>query len=269
MYERRGHMRAQMLVDFVNELSPNIAKEEISIKRGEWILLVDSSSNKKGSEAKIIIEGLGRVIVDQLVRFGFKASNNQAEYEALHVEIRLAKELRATRLMIKSDSQLITGQVNGEYQARDLQLIQYLEAVKEQAFEKFTLWHVPRKKNEKADLLAKLASTRRGGLNKTIVQEALGQPTVQEPAVLSSEWQLSWFDPIINHLYIDSVLDDPQEAKRIKRSYTKEASLFLCYGALGSGKQKKPWKKSMRGCVEAILEGELWLAKLCTRDFTS
>ncbi|RDX95639.1 Retrovirus-related Pol polyprotein from transposon opus, partial [Mucuna pruriens] len=131
MYERRGHMRAQVLADFVNELSLNIAEKEISTKKGEWTLLVDGSSNKKGSKARIIIEGPGRLIIEQSVCFGFRASNNQAEYEALLARIRLAKELETVRLTIKSDSQLITGQVNGEYQARDLQLIQYLEVVKE------------------------------------------------------------------------------------------------------------------------------------------
>ncbi|RDX96006.1 hypothetical protein CR513_21385, partial [Mucuna pruriens] len=105
--------------------------EELSTKKGEWTLLVDGSSNKKWSEAKIIVEGPGGVIVEQLVRFRFKASNNRAKYEALLAGIRLAKELGTARLTIKSDSQLITGQVNGEYQARDLQLIQYIELVKE------------------------------------------------------------------------------------------------------------------------------------------
>ncbi|RDX69802.1 hypothetical protein CR513_51036, partial [Mucuna pruriens] len=44
-------------------------------------------------------------------------------------------------------------------------------------FEKFTLLHVPREKNERADLLAKLESTQKGGLNRIVIQEALGQPT--------------------------------------------------------------------------------------------
>ncbi|RDX82403.1 hypothetical protein CR513_36805, partial [Mucuna pruriens] len=53
-------------------------------------------------------------------------SNNQAKYEALLARIRLAKKLRVAKLTIKSNSQLVTGKVNDEYQARDLQLIQYL-----------------------------------------------------------------------------------------------------------------------------------------------
>ncbi|RDX69799.1 hypothetical protein CR513_51033, partial [Mucuna pruriens] len=107
-------MRAQVLADFVYDLSPNIDDQELSTKKGEWTLSIDRSG------VGIIVEEPGGVIVEHSVRFGFKESNNQGEYEALLAGIRLAKELGATRLMIKRNSQLIIGQVNGEYQARDL-----------------------------------------------------------------------------------------------------------------------------------------------------
>ncbi|RDX62673.1 rnhA, partial [Mucuna pruriens] len=98
---------------------------------------------------------------EQSLHFDFKASNNQAEYEALLVGMRLAQELEAKRLIAKSDSKLMTGQVNGEYQARDPQLAKYREQAVTMAsmFEKFALLHVPQNQNERADLLAKLAST--------------------------------------------------------------------------------------------------------------
>ena len=38
------------------------------------------------------------------LKFGFKASNNEAEYEALLPGLRLAKELKAGHLQIFSDS---------------------------------------------------------------------------------------------------------------------------------------------------------------------
>ncbi|RDY04798.1 Retrovirus-related Pol polyprotein from transposon 17.6, partial [Mucuna pruriens] len=101
------------------------------------------------------------VLVEQSLHFEFKASNNQAEYEALLADMRLARELEARRLVAKSDSRLVTAQVNGEYQARDPQLTKYWERAVKMAstFEYFTLIHVPWDQNELADLLAKLAST--------------------------------------------------------------------------------------------------------------
>jgi len=48
-----------------------------------WLLSVDGSSNLKGSGAGIVLEGPGDLLIEQSLRFEFKASNNQAEYEAL------------------------------------------------------------------------------------------------------------------------------------------------------------------------------------------
>ena len=59
--------------------------------------------------------------------FRFKASNNQAEYEALLTGLRLAKKVSAHHLVIYSDSQLIVNQVNSEYQANGEKMASYLE----------------------------------------------------------------------------------------------------------------------------------------------
>jgi len=69
----------------------------------------------KGSEAGIILEGPGDILIEQPLRFEFKASNNQAEYEALIAGMNLAAEMGAENLRAKSDSQLITSQITGEY----------------------------------------------------------------------------------------------------------------------------------------------------------
>jgi len=76
-----------------------------------WILSVDGSSNILGSGVGIILEGPNGVLIKQFLRFAFKASNNQAEYEALIAGMLLAKELRVHLLSAKSNSLLITGQV--------------------------------------------------------------------------------------------------------------------------------------------------------------
>ncbi|RDX64038.1 hypothetical protein CR513_57448, partial [Mucuna pruriens] len=161
-FERRGHIKAQVLVDFVNELSP---EDRPSVEEGEWYLSVDESTNQARSGARVILEGPGGVLVEQSLHFDFRASNNQAEYEALLAGMRLARDLEAKILTAKSDSKLVTGQVNNKYQMRDPQLSKYKERAMKLAayFEKFRLIHVPREQNKRADLLAKLASTQRRG----------------------------------------------------------------------------------------------------------
>nr|KYP39411.1 Transposon Ty3-I Gag-Pol polyprotein [Cajanus cajan] len=82
------------------------------------------------SGARIVLEGPGGILLEQSLRFEFRASNNQAEYEVLLAGMTLAKEIGAISLSARSDSQLVTGQVVGTFQAKDPQLAQYLQKVK-------------------------------------------------------------------------------------------------------------------------------------------
>ncbi|KAL0405695.1 UNVERIFIED_CONTAM: hypothetical protein Slati_3883400 [Sesamum latifolium] len=53
------------------------------------------------------------------MKFDFKASNNEAEYEALVIGMRMAHEAGARHLLAYSDSQLIVKQVEGTYEAKE------------------------------------------------------------------------------------------------------------------------------------------------------
>ena len=55
------------------------------------------------------MEGPNGLLIEQALRFAFKASNNQVEYEALIAGMLLAKEMDAHSLLAKSDSLLVTG----------------------------------------------------------------------------------------------------------------------------------------------------------------
>ena len=72
------------------------------------------------------MEGPNELLIEQALRFAFKANNNQTKYEALIAGMLLAKEMGARSLLSKSDSQLVTDQVTGEYQAKDPQIVAYL-----------------------------------------------------------------------------------------------------------------------------------------------
>jgi len=176
-YEPRGSIKGQVYADFVVELSLGGDPQEVELG-SQWMLSVDGSSNQQGSGAGIILEGLNGVLIEQALCFAFKASNNQAEYEALISGMLLAKEMGAQSLLAKSDSQLVTGQVTGEYQAKDPQMAAYFRYVEvlKRAFAAFELVHVPREQNARADLLAKLASSGQGGRQRTVIQETLKTP---------------------------------------------------------------------------------------------
>ncbi|RDY12073.1 Retrovirus-related Pol polyprotein from transposon 17.6, partial [Mucuna pruriens] len=227
-FERRGHIKAQALVDFLTELILEDADGgPDETKAGEWYLSVDGSSNHSRSGAGVILEGPAGVIIEQSLHFEFKASNNQAEYEALLAGMRLVQELEVKKLTTKSDSKLVTGQVNGEYQTRDPQLVKYWEKAKKMAstFESFILVHVPRDHNERADLLAKLASTQRGQ-QKSVIHENLQSPMVGQAEVGCVEEKNTWATPILRYIQDNEIPHDVKEARRI----TREASKYVVVG---------------------------------------
>ncbi|RDX72264.1 hypothetical protein CR513_48281, partial [Mucuna pruriens] len=113
-----------VLADFIMELT---SLESSPAVEGDWYLSIDGSSNHTGSGAGIVLEGSEGVLIEQSLHFEFRASNNQAEYEALLIGMRLAQELEAKRQTAKSDSKLVIRQVNEEYQASDPQLARYQE----------------------------------------------------------------------------------------------------------------------------------------------
>nr|KYP73759.1 hypothetical protein KK1_006409 [Cajanus cajan] len=54
------------------------------------------------------------------------------------------------------------------------------------SFDEFTIQHVPREQNTRADLLSKLASTKRPGQHRTIIQETLHSPSLDDKVVNAS-----------------------------------------------------------------------------------
>ncbi|KAL0402684.1 UNVERIFIED_CONTAM: Ribonuclease HI [Sesamum latifolium] len=125
-----------------------------------WLLHVDGSSTTQGSGAGIVIISPQGEDLEFAIKFGFKASNNEAEYEALVIGMRMAYEAGARHLLAYSDSQLIVKQVEGAYKAKEKNMIQYLQQIKEleTSFDYFQIIQIPREENIKADCLSNLTS---------------------------------------------------------------------------------------------------------------
>ncbi|XP_072080951.1 uncharacterized protein [Arachis hypogaea] len=217
-YEPRHAIKAQAMADFLVEVTGDLPEETGT----RWRLHVDGASNQTSGGAGVILESPAGVVYEQSTKFEFPVSNNQAEYEALLGGLTLAREVGATRLEVCSDSQVVTSQVNGSYQARDLLLQRYLEKVREltRQFQEITVQHVPREKNTRADLLSKLASTKPGADNRSLIQGMVKEPTV---ALHLAEASPSWLDPIINFLEHGTLPDDEKATKMLRREAAKYA----------------------------------------------
>ncbi|RDX67004.1 hypothetical protein CR513_54168, partial [Mucuna pruriens] len=97
-YESRGHIKAQVLADFITDMKTGgpTAEED----KG-WFLSVDGASNQIGSEAGVILEEPNGVLIEQSLYFEFRANNNQVEYETLLFGMRPAKELEVKTVTAK------------------------------------------------------------------------------------------------------------------------------------------------------------------------
>ena len=98
-YEPRMTIKSQALTDFLAEIMDNEDTREPG-----WALHVDGASSSKGCGAGVILEMEGEIIVELSIKFDFWVSNNQAEYEALIADLKLAKDVGARQLLICNDS---------------------------------------------------------------------------------------------------------------------------------------------------------------------
>ncbi|XP_025670557.1 uncharacterized protein [Arachis hypogaea] len=164
-----------------------------------------------------------------------------AKHEALLGGLILAREVGDTRLEVCSDSEVVTSQVNGSYQARDSLLQKYLEKVKElsKQFEEVAVQHVPRERNTRADLLSKLVSTKPGASNRSLI---LGM--TKEPAVSLHLTKISpsWMDPITDYLENGKLPEDEKKAKTLRREAAKYA---IIQGELFKKRLSQPLLKCM------------------------
>nr|KYP49822.1 Retrotransposable element Tf2 [Cajanus cajan] len=164
-YESRGALKAQCLANFVVELTPTSVEEPQSLK------------------------------------FGFKVTNNQAEYEALLAGLRLAHDLGARKVSCNSDSKLMIS-----------------------SFDEFAIQHIPREQNTRADLLSKPASTKRPGHHRTIIQEILHSPSLDDKVVNTSDnEERGWMTGIWNYLKSGTLPEDKDEARKMRVKLAKFA----------------------------------------------
>ncbi|XP_077212828.1 uncharacterized protein LOC143847939 [Tasmannia lanceolata] len=110
-----------------------------------WEVHVDGSSNKAGCGAGLVLTGPDNFALDYALRFGFRASNKEAEYEALLAGMNLAAQTGAQRLKAYCDSQLVANQIQGTYDARDERMIKYLSQVRQLSskFKSFEVVRIP------------------------------------------------------------------------------------------------------------------------------
>ena len=201
-YKPKTTIKGQILADFVMEFT-SVELAEATQTTPDlpiWRLSVDGASNAQGSGVGLILTSSEGIDIEYVLRFGFRASNNEAEYEAIIAGLNLAHSMEVDKLEVCSDSQLVVKQIDDSYEARGEKKILYLKKVREllKKFVRVQVRHIPRAENSRADALAKLATASQEDLNRLTPVEHLSEPSVDlnNEVVSPVMSEPSWMDPI-------------------------------------------------------------------------
>ena len=224
---------------------------------GWWTLCIDGASRQSGAGIGLQLTSPIGERIEQAVRLGFNASNNESEYEALIAGVELALAVGADNLLIRSDSQLVVGQVNAEFESREPRMAKIVSLVRQKlsTFSTWKLEHVPRDRNERADALAFVAAS-------FPVRETIYLPIYYKPDSFILHTQISqiketppsWMDPI--RLYI-ATGELPYDRVRAHKIQIQSARFSIIDGQL--------YKRSLGGPYLKCLtpeQGQYVLAKL-------
>ncbi|GKD89334.1 reverse transcriptase domain-containing protein [Tanacetum coccineum] len=113
IYKPRSAIKGQILADFIAK-SPR-TEEQIETNEGKdsgqpasnvspgWTLFTDETSSTEGFGAGLVLTDPDRQEITYALRFNFKTSNNEAEYEALIAGLELAIHMEAQHLQVFND----------------------------------------------------------------------------------------------------------------------------------------------------------------------
>ena len=153
-YRPRTTVKEQVVTDFIVEFTN--MEDQGAEEHSQWSIHTDKLSNKQVGGASTVLHSPEGDEIKCMVRLNFPTTNNEAKYEALMAGLNLAKVAKATSVDVYCDSQVVTSQMNGDYECKGERMKKYLEQVRKQMGEfqaKFV--QIPKEENEQADYHAK------------------------------------------------------------------------------------------------------------------
>ena len=119
----------------------------------------DGSSNRQAGGAGVVLLSPKGDVVECMICLDFPTTNNEAEYEALVAGLDLARAAGAISVVIYYDSQVITNQVNGDYECKGERMKRYLDQAKRRVDDlQAKIIQIPKGENKQADRLTKATS---------------------------------------------------------------------------------------------------------------
>ena len=176
---------------------------------------MDGSSTQHVGGIEVVLQSPEGDKLKYKLRLQYQPTNNEVEYEALLKGLELAKSLEARSILILGDSQLVMGQVNGAYEAKEGRMKKYLEKVLllVKKFKEVNFVQIPREKNVEADVLAKEASATEPMDEFDEVQYV---PSIDLLEVQQIEDRENWMTPIVSYLKDGKLPEGKDEARKLR-----------------------------------------------------
>ena len=174
-------MKGQVLADFIAEFTPkNDGKIICNAESRPWKVFVDGASNAMGVGAGLVIITPEGIRLEHSFKLGFKASNNEAEYEGFLAGLRAVLHLGMNDVEIYSDSRLVVYQIIGSFEAWDSRMKAYLSIAKQiiSQFGTVKVAQVGRAQNRHANSLAMLASSATEDTPRLVKIELIREPSI-------------------------------------------------------------------------------------------
>src|SRR3954469_13644173 len=179
-------IKAQVLPDFLVEWTEvqTPAPPDLS---NSWTMFFDGSKRQQGAGAGVVLVSPKGTKLRYVLQINFSnAYNNEAEYEALLHDMRMAKTCGATRLVIYRDSNLVVQQTMRDCDAvaDNMAAYQKLYNSLEGSFDGCEINYISRTNNTEDDELANIGSTR-GPVPPGVFLESISQRSIKMKAVAS------------------------------------------------------------------------------------
>ena len=215
-YHPRTVVKGQVVADFIAEYTQS--EDKGAEEHRTWTILMDGSSNQRVGGASVVIQMPEGDKIECMIRLDFPTTNNETKYEALVAGLDLVKAAGVKNMIMHCDSQVITSQINGDYECRNERMKKYLEEVKSQISSleaKFV--QIPREENECTDRFAKAASAEFINASEQVLSFVQTSFLIDDGAQMQEiTVEESWTTPLIAYLRSGTLLDGKDAARKLK-----------------------------------------------------
>ncbi|MCO5605607.1 hypothetical protein L7F22_059790 [Adiantum nelumboides] len=174
-----------------------------------YTLFFDGAFERARGKARgglVLVNPEGEVIRKEQVTLDGSTSNNEVEYDVLICGLKICLAQKIQRLMVKGDALLIVQQILGIWECKNERLRTKVTSILKifSQVEEVQLYHIPKKDNEDADLLAQQAVS-----NQDKSHVVIAAITLRDPQYAG----MKSLKPVVNYILEGEFLRNSQQGK--------------------------------------------------------